>query len=197
MDITHRLTSAIIFSSQAHGLAAALADAVANNANLRDTDLSDTDLLGVDLSGANLSGANLSGANLRSADLLGADLRSADLGNANLRGADLCGADLRWANLRGANLRGADLCDATLRKGEVLVGLRPLIEVGPVGSRADTLRAYITDKGLRLATGCQQYITKEVFLSRLTHTHRENDHAQEYMAALALIDTHVKQWTPK
>ena len=57
--------------------------------------------------------------------------------------------------------------------------------------------AYITDKGLRFDAGCQHQITREVFESRLTELHGENEHAKEYRAALALIDAHTEIWTPK
>ncbi len=73
IDILHRYTKAILYSTDATDVCAALIQAV--------------------LSGANLSGANLSGANLSRANLFGADLS-----RANLFGADLSGANLSGAN---------------------------------------------------------------------------------------------------
>ena len=127
--------------------------------------------------GANLSGADLSGANLR---------------DANLSGANLSGADLSGANLRGANLSGANL-----KNREKLVGGRPVLQIGPIGSRCAYFVAYITDQGLRFDAGCQKQITREVFEQRLADTHGENEHAREYRAALALIDAHAEIWAPK
>ena len=133
-------------------------------------------------SGAYLIGANLSGANLN---------------NTNLSGAYLSGADLSRANLSGANLSHANLSDAYLKNKEKLVGRRPIFQIGPIGSRCAYFVAYITDKGLRFDAGCQRQITREVFESRLTELHGENEHAKEYRAALALIDAHTEIWTPK
>jgi len=125
------------------------------------------------------------------------NLCGANLCGANLHGANLGGANLEGANLGGANLEGANLEDATIKSDEKLVGLRPIFQVGPIGSRNDFLIAYITDKGLRFDAGCQRQITREVFESRLTELHGENEHAREYRAALALIDAHAEIWTPK
>ena len=140
---------------------------------------------------ANLEGANLEGANLRAANLRAANLRGANLRGANLEGADLGGAYLRDVNLEGANLEGA-----TLKNGEKLIGVRPIFQVGPIGSRSDVLVAYITDQGLRLDAGCQRQITREAFDARLSQTHSGNQHEREYRAALALIDVHAEIWTP-
>jgi hypothetical protein len=126
------------------------------------------------------------GAYLYGADLRGADLRGANLYGANLRGANLYGADLRGAYLRGANLDGAGK----------LIGDRPIIQISPIGSRSDFLTAYITDNGIFLKTGCF-FGTVENFKSAIKNTHGDNIHAEEYTAALTLIETHVKIYTPK
>ena len=131
-------------------------------------------------------GANLYGAYLYGADLRGADLRGANLYGANLRGANLYGADLRGAYLRGANLDGAGK----------LIGDRPIIQISPIGSRSDFLTAYITDNGIFLKTGCF-FGTIENFKTALQNTHGNNTHAEEYTAALTLIETHAKIYTPK
>ena len=106
-------------------------------------------------------------------------------------------ADLSGANLSGANLSGAYLSGANLKNKEKLVGKRPIFQIGPIGSRCAYFVAYITDKGLRFDAGCQRQITREVFESRLTELHGENEHAKEYRAVLALIDAHAEIWTPK
>ena len=115
---------------------------------------------------------------------------------ANLYGADLRGADLRGADLYGADLRGADLYGADLRGAGKLIGDRPIIQISPIGSRSDYLTAYITDNGIFLKTGCF-FGTIENFKTALQNTHGNNTHAEEYTAALTLIETHVKIYTPK
>ena len=121
----------------------------------------------------------------------------ADLYGADLYGADLYGADLRGANLRGANLRGADLGGADLGGanlgGKKLAGARPFIQIGPIGSRSDYLQAFVTDRGLMIRAGCF-FDTRDQFELRIVETHGDNEHAQEYRAALALIDAHAKLW---
>ena len=135
--------------------------------------------------------ANLCGADLRGANLCGADLRG-----ANLRGANLRGANLRYADLRGANLRYADLCDADLCDGIKLKGLRPFLQLGPIGSRQDYFVAWITTKGLMLRAGCF-FGSKDEFLNILDETHGNNAHAEEYKAALVLAEKHAELWTPE
>lgn len=134
---------------------------------------------GANLYGANLSGVNLSGANLSGANLYG----------VNLSGADLYGADLSGADLSGANLYGAEIRNLTL------VGERPLLAIGPIGSESRTVFVWLTTDGLRIQAGCF-FGTRDEFAERLVKTHGDNKHAQEYTAALVLIDMHAKLWTP-
>ena len=156
------------------------------------------------LSGANLRGAYLSGANLRGASLSGADLgdanlRGANLSGANLRGAYLSGADLGDAYLSGANLRGADLGDAYLRgaslSGKKLVGERPILMVGPIGSESRYLTAYLTDGGVMVQTGCF-FDTLNQFAVRVGEVHGKSNHGREYRAVIALIEAHAAIWMP-
>ena len=186
-------------------IAAVREGAYLSGANLRDADLSDADLSGADLRGAYLSCADLSGADLSGAYLSGANLRDAYLGGADLRGAYLSGANLRDAYLSGADLSGADLScadlsdaclrDADLRDGVRLIGARPVVQVGPIGSRSDWLVAYLTDGGIRIDAGCQRQITRAEFETRLANTHGDDQHAREYRAALAYIDAHAAIWS--
>ena len=125
----------------------------------------------------------------------------ADLRDADLRDADLGGANLRDAYLRGAYLGGADLCRANLRGADLgggvkLVGDRPLLLIGPIGSRSDYLQAYITSSGLRISTGCFRLGTRDAFESAIDETHGDSAHGREYRATLALIDAHAAEWTP-
>jgi hypothetical protein len=136
---------------------------------------------------AYLAGANLAGANLAGAYLDGAYLAGAYLAGANLAGAYLDGANLAGAYLDGANLAGA----------EKLIGERPIFQIGPIGSRCAYFVAYLTDKGLRLRAGCF-FGDITMFRESLTKTHGESGvHADEYKAALALIERHAELWTAK
>ena len=172
-------------------LRAALEIAVKAGANLAGANLA-----GASLAGANLAGASLAGAYLAGAYLAGADLAGAYLAGAYLDGAYLAGADLAGAYLAGAYLDGASLAGAYLDDRSTLTGERPIFMLGPIGSKSRTFVAYITQQGLRLRAGCF-FGTREAFLGRLDKTHGDNIHAQEYMAALAMIDSHYEIWAPK
>ena len=193
-QIKHRYTEAVLFECdvpedvQASGMSTryTLEKAVKDGADLR----------GANLTGANLTGANLTGANLDGAYLDGANLDGANLTGAYLRGAYLDGAYLDGANLRGANLRGANLRGAFLVGGKKLIGDRPVLMVGPIGSRCDYLTAYLTDKGMHLRAGCF-FGDIDTFRNKLEAERGDNDHAAEYRAALVLIEKHVEIWTPK
>ena len=201
--IKHRYTGVVLFEheatdeQQASGIAmrvaleaACKACADLRGADLRGAYLRGADLRGADLRGAYLRGADLGGAYLRGADLGGAYLRGADLGGADLRGADLRGAYLRGAYLRGAYLRGADLGG-----GKKLVGGRPVLTIGPIGSRSDYLQAYVTDAGVMVRAGCF-FGARDEFEAAVKNTHGVRAHGREYVAALALIDAHARLWTP-
>ncbi|MDD5392435.1 MAG: pentapeptide repeat-containing protein, partial [Thiothrix sp.] len=72
IEIKHRFTLAVIFSTEATSVKDAVVIAANEGADLSRADLSGADLSGADLSGADLSGADLSGADLSGADLSGA-----------------------------------------------------------------------------------------------------------------------------
>ena len=116
-------------------------------------------------------------------------------------GANLRDAYLRDAYLCGANLCGANLCGAMVGTGEDqsrLVGVRPVIQVGPIGSRNDWLLVFWCGDaaGLRISTGCQNQITERRFLERLASSHGQGDaanvHAQHYIEALAFAKRLLK-----
>ena len=117
----------------------------------------------------------------------------ANLSGAYLADADLSGADLSGANLSGANLSGANLSGAKVGAGDdeaVLAGSRPIVQIGPIGSRSDWLLVFwCGDAGVRISVGCQQQITEAYFLARLVEAYGEgeqaNIHAQHYLEALA------------
>src|SRR3990172_7339817 len=70
IEITHRVSGAVLFGVEAESWRCAVEIAVKQGANL-----GGADLRGADLGGANLLGANLWGANLRDTDLWSANLR--------------------------------------------------------------------------------------------------------------------------
>ena len=130
MDITHRYTKTVMFSSPARTFKETMDEAVKSSA----------DLQGSDLRGADLQGATLRGADLQGADLQGATLRGADLWGAYLEGATLQGADLQEATLEGADLGSLRILDA--------------------GLRSDGYRFYYTDfpeEGPRIKAGCRNF----------------------------------------
>ena len=165
-------------------------------------------LEGANLRGADLEGANLRGANLEGANLENADLRGANLEGANLEGANLRGANLRGANLRGANLRGADLEDTCLFGDVRILRSRkpthtPVLRIGPIGSRNDTLSVFGTDHGVIVRTGC--FVNKsldefrqavEVQYGPTNYNQRAEDilYYKEYMAAIKLIEARAELW---
>ena len=90
-----------------------------------------------------------------------------------------------------ANLAGANLADKSELQGD-----RPILQIGPIGSRCAYFVAYLTNNGLRLHAGCF-FGTRDEFEKKLQDEHDNNDHAKEYRAALAMIDAHAEIWTPK
>lgn len=93
------------------------------------------------------------------------------------------------AYLGGAYLGGAYLDELKL------VGQRPVVAIGPIGSRNDYLMSFLPDKGIYLRAGCF-FGTVDEFTTALAREHGTNEHAQEYTAALVLIECHAKLWTP-
>ncbi len=139
-----------------------------------------------DLTRADLTRADLSWADLSRASLSRADLSWADLSRASLYGADLSRADLTGANLSRANLTGANLTGAIVADDHTLVGNRPMLQLGPLGSRSATLIAFRTDNGLMVRTGCF-FGTADQFVDAVRKTHEDSTHAADYMAALDFI----------
>jgi hypothetical protein len=165
-DILNRFSGSIAFSFEASTIKVAVEAAVKEKANLR---------------GADLRNAHLSGANLRNADLYGANLSGVYLRNSNL-----CNANLYGANLRGVFLE---------HKGKklTLVGERPVLQITPIGSRNDTLFAFITDSGVYVRVGCF-FNTLTKFAAAVKAEHGTNVHAKEYAMAITLIKLHKKHW---
>ncbi len=179
IEIKHRISGSILFSLETDSLGAAVEEAIKSKADLSYADLSHADLSYTDLSYADFSHADLSYTNLRYTNL-----SYANLSYTNLRSADVSSADLSYANLRSAD-----------GKKLKLVGDRPLLIIGPLGSRSDYLHAFLTDHGLYLKTGCF-FGTRDEFIEAVIKTHNDNEHDREYRAALKLIEVHADLWTP-
>ena len=181
IEIKHRDTGAVVWSSEHPSLSEALTAAVAERANLRGADLGDANLRGANLGDADLGGANLGGANLGGANLGDANLRGANLGGAYLRGANLGGAYLGGANLGGANLGDANLGDANLIDAGVDVRGYRFVAVRP-----------ISDKPWIFA-GCRAFTDVP---SAITHWQNskpeEGRDPQECLAKIALIEAVAK-----
>jgi uncharacterized protein YjbI with pentapeptide repeats len=195
IEIKHRFTNAVLLTYNGANLRGAnLRGADLRGADLRGANLYEANLYEANLIEANLIEANLIEANLIEANLIEANLSGANLSGANLSGANLSGANLSGANLRGANLRGANLSGAKIQN-LALVGKRPILTIGPIGIESRTVFAWLTEAGLRIQAGCF-FGTRDEFTARLAETHDTNEHAQEYTAALVLIDMHARLWTP-
>jgi len=127
------------------------------------------------------------------ANLGGANLRDAYLRGANLRDAYLRGANLRDANLGGANLGGADLGGANLKGAGKLIGERPILIIGNVGSDNSYLQAYNTDKGIFMQRGCFFGSLKE-FKNAVEEKHKGTVHCDEYNNLINFVENHFKIW---
>ena len=101
------------------------------------------------------------------------------------------------AALERATQARQDLGDANLGgdKKLKLVGPRPVLTIGPIGSRSDTLIAFITDAGIRVRAGCF-FDTLDLFKSAVDETHGNNEHGREYAAAIVMIEAHAALWLP-
>lgn len=121
----------------------------------------------------------------------------ANLTEANLAGAYLAGAYLAVAKLAGAKLDGAYLARANLKgaylDGSLLIGDRPIIQIGPIGSRCSYLVGYLTNQGVKIKAGCFFGSLNE-FITKVQEEHGENVHGQEYMAAVEFIKAHAELW---
>ena len=65
------------------------------------------------------------------------------------------------------------------------------ITVGPQGSRNTILTAVASkEHGMRWWVGCQLGISTDDFREQIKKTHGENDHAQDYLALIAFVESH-------
>jgi hypothetical protein len=156
---------------------------------------------GANLAGANLTGANLARANLARANLAGSYLAGADLTGANLTGANLAGSYLTGANLIGANLARANLAGSYLAGADLiykgtrftLTSRRPVLCLGPIGSRSDYVAFYLTDKGIYVKTGCF-FGSMDEFKTKLHESHEVGSgYREEYEDAILMAENKAKR----
>ena len=84
-----------------------------------------------------------------------------------------------------ANLRGADLGE----KGKILPN--GYFTAGQLGSRNDMLKAFHTDKGVWIETGCF-FDSLEKFREAVTKTHGDSNYAFEYLGICNFIEHHFR-----
>ena len=126
-----------------------------------------------------------------------ANLAGAYLAGAYLAGANLAGANLDDADLRGAYLVRANLAGAKGPRGAALAGKRPILQVGPIGSRGALLSLWVTGGGPLITTGCFTGTPEEFRAAvAVAETHGDNEHAREYAAVLAMFEVHCAIWAP-
>ena len=111
----------------------------------------------------------------------------------NPRGVDLRGADPRGVDLYCVDLYCVDRQGAEITDSLTLIGNRPLLQIGPIGSDARVLMVWITNDGLRLQTG-GFFGTVDDFMVNLNRDHTEEKHRREYLAALELAKIHYGEW---
>ena len=188
---------------EAYLVEADLGRARLDHVNLIRGDLTKANLTGVNAAGscafqanlerADLTGADLTGANLSMTCLAGANLSGAVLTGTNLTKADLAGANLSGAYLEGACLARAHLEGARLRRGEVLVGERPVFQISPFGRYGDCITVYSTDRGMRFDLWNRRQVMREEIERYLS---RDSFYVKEYQSMLRLVEAHMELWVP-
>jgi hypothetical protein len=93
--------------------------------------------------------------------------------------------------LQDANLRGAERYidgDTAI----TLRGLRPILQIGPLGSRDGYLMALITSAGVRVECVCFCGTVAE-FKAKVEKSHADNPrHRDEYLAVMRMINAWAK-----
>lgn len=204
VTIKHRYTAKVLFSCDigykvpaSRRTAIAVEKAVKAGVSLVSSDLGGANLAGANLRGADLIDANLTSANLTYTNLIRANLSYAHMEGAKLEETRIALACLWYTDLRSSELTEVDLVSAELAyanfagacwNGAPLVGERPFLAIGPIGSRNDRVLFVHTKKGLHVQTGCFSG-TISAFEKAVARTHRRSFHRQDYQAAISLAKT--------
>ena len=204
IEIKCRFTGRVLFEHDCENntIKATVQKALAVKANLSGSDLRNSDLRNSDLNGSDLSYSDLRNSDLRNSDLNGSNLSYSnliysDLSYSNLNGSNLSYSNLNGSDLRNSDLNGSDLSYSNLREAKLKDGSkitdakRPVFSLGPIGSEQRMMMAFATDSGIKIQTGCF-FGTVEEFKAQLTKKHSGNIHEKEYLASLAMIETHFE-----
>ena len=103
---------------------------------------------------------------------------------------------LEKATQANANLSDAYLSGAKFSEDKLLIGFRPFMAIGPIGSRCAMLSLWLTDKGPMVKAGCFTG-TLEEFAEAVKETHGDNEHGKEYEMAILMFESHCALWTPE
>ena len=103
------------------------------------------------------------------------------------------GFAIRRAIKEKANLGGADLGGANLKGAGKLIGERPILIIGNVGSDNSYLQAYNTDKGIFMKRGCFFGSLKE-FKNAVEEKHSGTVYYNEYQNVMNFLENHFKKW---
>ena len=96
----------------------------------------------------------------------------------------------------GTKFDGTKFQKSTFNGKKIVECERPIFLIHPLGSDQHTLLAINTDKGIHIQTGCFNGSVEE-FNAALKKKHGDNQHAQEYTAAIKLVELHFKLWAKK
>jgi hypothetical protein len=173
--------------------------AITNRACLDDADLRCLDFSNTHSLWMSFKGADMRSVSAKRCSFFSADFRHADLWGANFDHSDLSGAQMRGARFGAkafvhadiglANFSGARLEHVFFGAPKTLVEDRPVLKIGPIGSRHDTLMAFFTVDGAYLSTGCF-FGTAKDFAKAVNAEHAHDSKTRsEYRAALYLIKT--------
>lgn len=182
-------------TSQSRLLGKAVEVALKLGVRLRGADLWGVILEGAPLRGVNLEGVSLRGADLRGANLEGGNLRGSNLEGANLEGVNLRGANLERAYLGRANLQGTTLLGAVIEACTTLVGDRPLLMTGPIGTEDRIVMMARTNRGLMVKAGCWGWGSVADFRTRVWDERGHTIHTADYLDwadfAEAMLNRHA------
>ena len=111
-------------------------------------------------------------------------------------GTTFYGTTFYGTKFYGTKFDGTKFQKSTFNGKKIVECERPIFLIHPLGSDQHTLLAINTDKGIHIQTGCFNGSVDE-FNAALKKKHGDNLHAQEYTAAIKLVELHFKLWAKK